>query len=140
VNYTNGAVGTLAYSWELPAPFGGLRLSKIQGTAGAITFESNGFLAVQSGKRRRISMAGLLDPTGTRGMWNDFLRGLETGADTLYTLDMAQRDLRFVEDASATHGARCREELLQSCGATWPSRRSTEESTFPLQPLGDHAP
>jgi hypothetical protein len=30
-------------------------------------------------------------------MWLDFLRALRTGAETHYTLDMAQRDLRMVE-------------------------------------------
>jgi UDP-N-acetylglucosamine 3-dehydrogenase len=100
VKYTNGAVGTLAYSWELAAPFGGLRLSKIQGTKGAITFESNGFLAVQTGRRRRVRLLGLADPTGTRAMWSDFLGALETGAETDYTLEMAQRDLRHVEEAN----------------------------------------
>jgi hypothetical protein len=30
-------------------------------------------------------------------MWLDFLGALRTGAETHYTLDMAQRDLRMVE-------------------------------------------
>ena len=33
-------------------------------------------------------------------MWSNFLQALATGADPVYTLDMAQRDLRHVEDAS----------------------------------------
>ncbi|MEO5567610.1 MAG: Gfo/Idh/MocA family oxidoreductase [Gemmatimonadaceae bacterium] len=105
VRYRNGAVGTLAFSWELAAPFGGLRLSKIQGTKGAITFESNGFAAVQTGRRRSVRLPAFRDPTGTRAMWNDFLGALETGAETLYTLDMAQRDLRHVEAASTSFDA-----------------------------------
>lgn len=96
LRYSNGAVGSLAHSWELDAPLGGLRLSKIQGTAGAITFESNGFFAVQSGRRRVVRMPAFSDPTGTRAMWDDFLFAIESGNETLYTLDMAQRDLRNV--------------------------------------------
>jgi hypothetical protein len=72
-------------------------LSKIQGTAGAITFESNGFFAVQTGRRRSVRFPAFTDPTGTRAMWDDFLFAIESGAETLYTLDMAQRDLRNVE-------------------------------------------
>jgi predicted dehydrogenase len=98
--YSSGAVGTLAFSWELAAPLRGLRLSKIQGTRGAITFESNGFAAVQTGRRGALRLPAFADPTGTLAMWNDFLRTLASGADPVYTLDMAQRDLRHVEEAS----------------------------------------
>jgi predicted dehydrogenase len=104
--FAGGGVGTLAYSRELAAPFGGLRLSKLQGTTGAVTFESNGLAAVFTGRRRGIRLDGVLDPTGSRAMWRDFLSALHTGAEPAYTLDMAQRDLRHVEDASASFDAR----------------------------------
>ncbi|MBA3404572.1 MAG: Gfo/Idh/MocA family oxidoreductase, partial [Gemmatimonadaceae bacterium] len=42
LRYACGAVGTIAHSWEIAAPLGHLRRSKIQGTHGAVTFESNG--------------------------------------------------------------------------------------------------
>lgn len=99
LRYQNGAIGTLLHSWELAAPLGGLRLSKIQGTKGAITLESNGFAAAISGRRPAFHMPAFLDPAGTRAMWDDFLWSLETGAESRYTLDMAQRDLRHVEQA-----------------------------------------
>ena len=47
--YANGAVGVLAHSWELRAPLRGVRLSKVQGLGGAITFESNGLAAFSTG-------------------------------------------------------------------------------------------
>jgi predicted dehydrogenase len=97
MKYTNGAVGSLAFSWELRAPFGCLRLSKVQGTHGAITFESNGLAMLATGPRLQVRLPALGDPTGRRAMWLDFLRALRTGAETRYTLDMAQRDLRMVE-------------------------------------------
>ena len=62
--YANGAVGTLAHSWELAAPLGGLRLSKVQGTLGAVTFESNGLAAVTTGRRRSLRLLALGDPLG----------------------------------------------------------------------------
>ena len=101
VRYAGGAVGTLAFSWELAAPLGGLRLSKIQGTKGAITFESNGFLVVQTGKRRLLRAPAFLDVTGTRTMWKDFLHALRTGSEAAYTLDMARRDIRHVHASGA---------------------------------------
>ena len=41
-NYDNGAVGSLYYSREIPSMLKGLRLSKLYGRKGVITFESNG--------------------------------------------------------------------------------------------------
>jgi UDP-N-acetylglucosamine 3-dehydrogenase len=96
--YANGAVGTLAHSWELAAPFGGLRLSKVQGTRGAVTFESNGFAHVTTGRRRSIGLR-LRDTLGYRAMFSDFLSALRTGASPQFTLELARRDLQYLEDA-----------------------------------------
>lgn len=97
--YTNGAVGTLAHSWELAAPFGGLRLSKVQGTLGAVTFESNGLVAITSGRHRSLALMALSDPLGYRAMFADFLHALRTGDTPHFTLAMAQRDLRMLGQA-----------------------------------------
>ena len=100
-DYANGAVGTLAYSWELAAPLGGLRLSKMQGTLGAVTFESNGFAMAVSGRSPSVSVH-FRDPLGYNAMWTDFLHALRTGAEPYFTLAMGRRDLRLLEDAGAT--------------------------------------
>ena len=97
--YANGAVGSLAHSWELAAPFGGLRLSKVQGTRGAVTFESNGLVVVTTGRRRSLRVPAFNDPLGYRAMLADFLWALRTGAPALFTLELAQRDLRLLEQA-----------------------------------------
>jgi UDP-N-acetylglucosamine 3-dehydrogenase len=99
LTYTNGAVGTVAYSWELAAPFGGLRMSKIQGTLGAITFESNGLVSFGTGRARSLSIAPAGDPLGRRAMWRDFLHAFRTGEAPRFTLGMAQRDLMILEAA-----------------------------------------
>ena len=44
--YDNGAVGSLLYSREIPSLFRGLRLSKLFGRDGMITFESNGLFVL----------------------------------------------------------------------------------------------
>ena len=103
--YANGAAGTLAHSWELAAPLGGLRLSKVQGTAGAVTFESNGFAVLTTGPRRWLDVPAFADPLGYRAMLADFLWSLRSGAPPLYTLDMAQRDLLLLEQAERSMAA-----------------------------------
>jgi len=95
--YAGGAVGTLAHSWELAAPFGGLRLSKVQGTLGAVTFESNGLAVVTTGRRRSVRILAFQDPFGYRAMHADFLRAVRTSGAPRFTLQMAQRDLLFLE-------------------------------------------
>ena len=102
LRYTSGAVGTLAHSWELAAPLGGLRLSKVQGTLGAVTFESNGLAAVTSGPSRSIRLFAHRDPLGYRAMLVDFLQALRTGEPPRFTLAMAQRDLRLLEQAECS--------------------------------------
>ena len=98
--YANGAVGTLAHSWELRAPFGALRVSKVQGTEGAVTFESNGLAAFTTGKRRSLFLPSG-DALGYRAMLADFLWALRTGGPELFTLEMAQRDLLLLEKAQS---------------------------------------
>ena len=97
--YTNGALGTLAHSWELPAPFRGVRFSKVQGTRGSVTFESNGLVAFSNGRRRSLQIAAVRDALGYRTMLLDFLHALQTGMAAQYTLEAAQRDLALIEEA-----------------------------------------
>ena len=47
--YDNNAVGSLYYSREIPSLFRGLRLSKLYGRRGVITFESNGLFVLARG-------------------------------------------------------------------------------------------
>jgi len=101
--YANGAVGTLAHSWELAAPFGGMRLSKIQGTRGAITFESNGLAYLGTGAARSFGVPALGgDFLGYRAMFSDFLSAIRSGRQAQFTLDLAERDLRLLEQAEAS--------------------------------------
>lgn len=108
LRYETGAVGTIAHSWELAAPLGGMRLSKVQGTLGAVTFESNGLAALTSGRHRSFILPALRDPLGYRAMLTNFLRAVRTGEAPLFTLDMAQRDLVLLEQAErGLAAARC---------------------------------
>lgn len=102
--YAGGAVGTLSYSWEVPSPLKGLRLSRIYGREGALTFESNGLFVFQRGRRLRLRFPGLRDIAGYRGMWRDLVEALRTGREPAMTLDDAERDVRLVREAYRTAG------------------------------------
>lgn len=101
LQYAEGAVGALYHSWEVPSLFQGLRWSKIYGTEGSITFESNGLIVLVRGRRKRVILPGFRDIAGYRRMFEDFFRCLREGGDPEYSLQHAERDLRFVEDAYA---------------------------------------
>lgn len=97
--YAGGAVGTLAYSWEVPSPLRGLRISRIHGTRGSVTFESNGVFVFVHGERTRFHVPRPWDISGYRAMFEDFLGALRTGREPRMTLEMAERDVRLVHDA-----------------------------------------
>jgi len=97
--YDSGTVGTLAYSWGVPSPLQGLRVSQILGSQGTATFESNGIFLNLSGKNRRFRFPGFRDIGGYRGMFEDIFHAIRTGAEPQVTLDMAENDVRLVEAA-----------------------------------------
>ena len=100
--YEEGAVGTLAHSWEIPSPLRGLRISRIYGTRGSAAFESNGFFVRVTGVRPRLIFPGLRDIAGYRAMFRDFLHTIRTGAEPLMSLARAQRCLELIEAAYRT--------------------------------------
>jgi predicted dehydrogenase len=116
--YAGGAVGTLAHSWELAAPLGGLRLSKVQGTLGAVTFESNGLCAVVTGRRRLVWAPVRGDPLGYAAMLADFLTAVRTGRPERFTLEAAQRDLAMLEEADRAMQRRARDEARADSGSS----------------------
>lgn len=96
MKYAGGVVGTLAFSWEVPSPLQGLRISKIYGRKGTVTFESNGIFVYVQGTRTRFYVPGLRDIAGYRAMFIDFIDAIRTGKESEMTLDMAERDVRLV--------------------------------------------
>ena len=100
--YAEGAAGALFFSWNTPSLLKGVRLSRIYGTEGSITFESNGLFVLALGKRTRLRFPGVRDLTGTRAMFRDFLGVLRGGRAPEFTLALARRDLELVEAAYRT--------------------------------------
>lgn len=95
--YEEGPIGTLLYSWEINALFKGLRLSRIYGTKGSITFESNGVFIFVRGTKWRFIFPGFSDIGGKKGMFADFFRALRIGEEPAFNLALAKRDLEIIE-------------------------------------------
>jgi hypothetical protein len=102
VEYGEGPVATLHYSWEVPAPLKGLRLSHVWGTDGAVTFETNGLFVAARGRRWSLRLPGVRDIAGYRAMWRDFLEALCDRRPPSMTLELAERDLALVETVYAS--------------------------------------
>jgi len=102
VKYEEGMIGTLLYSWEIKGLFKGLRLSRIYGTAGSITFESNGLFIFIRGKKWKLIFPGLSDISGTKKMFGDFFYALKNGCEPAFSFSCAKEDIVLIEEAYKT--------------------------------------
>jgi predicted dehydrogenase len=102
--YDNEAVGALYYSREVPSLFQGLRLSKLFGRDGIITFESNGLFVLARGRGLpRLLVPGLLrDIRGYKAMYRDFVRAIREGSTPEMSLERAMEDQRLMEQVYAS--------------------------------------
>ena len=101
--YDNGAVGSLFYSREVPSLFRGVRLSKLFGREGIITFESNGaFVLARGNGRPRLLVPGFRDIRGYRAMYRDFLGAIREDRAPEMSLERAMDDQRLMEQVYAT--------------------------------------
>jgi len=101
--YDNGAVGSLSYSREIPSLWRGLRLSKISGRDGVITFESNGLFVAARGKGfPQLAHPGVRDIRGYQAMYRDFLASVRTGRAPEMSLERAMADQRLMDRVYAT--------------------------------------
>jgi predicted dehydrogenase len=96
--YDNGAVGSLYYSREVPSLLQGLRLSKLFGRDGIITFESNGAFVLVRGKGLpRLLVPGVRDIRGYQAMYRDFVRAIREERAPEMSLERAMDDQRLME-------------------------------------------
>jgi predicted dehydrogenase len=95
--YDNGAVGSLYYSREIPSLFRGLRLSKLYGRKGIITFESNGLFVLARGNGFRLLFPGFRDIRGYRAMYRDFVRAIRDDTPPEMSLERAMDDQRLMD-------------------------------------------
>ena len=100
--YDNDAVGTLYYSREVPSLLRGLRVSKLFGREGIISFESNGaFVVVRGRGLPRLLCPGFRDIRGYRAMYRDFLGAIRSGRTPEMSLETAMADQRVMEQIYA---------------------------------------
>jgi predicted dehydrogenase len=101
--YDTGAAGALYYSREIPSLFRGLRLSKLFGRRGVITFESNGAIVVARGRGlpRVIVPGWLRDVRGYGAMYRDFMGAIREGRAPEMSLERALEDHRLMEQLYA---------------------------------------
>jgi predicted dehydrogenase len=103
--YDNGAVGSLYYSREVPSLFRGLRLSKLFGRKGIITFESNGaFVVVRGTGTPRLLLPGFRDIRGYQAMYRDFARSIRNGGRPEMSLERALEDQQLMDRVYASLG------------------------------------
>jgi len=101
--YDTGAVGSLYYSREIPSFLRGLRVSKLFGRKGVISFESNGTIMVVRGQGApRVEFPGFRDIRGYRAMYRDFHRAIRTGAVPEMSLERAMDDQRLMDQIYAS--------------------------------------
>ena len=101
--YDNDAVGSLYYSREVPSFWRGLRVSKLFGREGVVTFESNGaFVIVRGRGLPRLILPGLRDIRGYQAMYRDFARAIRGGLAPEMSLERAIEDHRLMDQVYAT--------------------------------------
>ena len=99
---TSGSFINLQYSWEIDSLLSGLRISKIYGTQGSITFESNGIFIMVRGKKWKFKIPKLSHITGFEPMYMDFLNSIRTNSKAQFDWQMAMKDLQLIENAYAS--------------------------------------
>ncbi|HVL69514.1 MAG TPA: Gfo/Idh/MocA family oxidoreductase [Vicinamibacterales bacterium] len=101
--YDNGAAGALYYSREIPSLLKGLRLSKLFGRRGIITFESNGAFVIARGAGvPRVLFPGVRDIRGYQAMYRDFYGAIREGRQPEMSLERAIEDQRLMDRVYAT--------------------------------------
>jgi UDP-N-acetylglucosamine 3-dehydrogenase len=96
--YDNDAVGSLYYSREIPSLLRGLRVSKLLGRDGIISFESNGLFVIVRGRGLpRLIVPGLRDIRGYQAMYRDFVRSIREQRPPEMSLERAIEDQRLMD-------------------------------------------
>src|SRR5688500_9760000 len=103
--YDNDAVGSLFYSREVPSLFRGLRVSKLFGRKGVITFEWNGLSVIARGQGTpRLLFPGFRDMRGYRAMYRDFVAAVIEGRAPEMSLERAIEDQQLMDQVYASVG------------------------------------
>jgi UDP-N-acetylglucosamine 3-dehydrogenase len=99
VAFKNGAIGKLLHSWRIVNPAMGMSLSKIYGTDGLITFESNGLFFSVHGKKKRIVFINPFDLLGFKAMHRSFIENYMNNIPWEPSLERIKQELKLIESA-----------------------------------------
>jgi predicted dehydrogenase len=99
VKFENGVNGKLFHSWRIPNRFKGIGLSKIYGTEGVITFESNGLFTSVRGIKNKKYFADFTDFLGYKKMLKSFVEDYSSGKQWNPGLDRIAMELKLVDSA-----------------------------------------
>ena len=99
VKFNNGVCGKLFHSWRIPNRFKGLALSKIYGTDGVITFESNGLFISAFGKKKKKHFADISDFLGFKKMLSSYVDNFIKDKPWEPDLNRIETELKLVEAA-----------------------------------------
>ncbi|MCL1864633.1 MAG: Gfo/Idh/MocA family oxidoreductase [Spirochaetes bacterium] len=99
VKFNNGISGKLFHSWRIPNRFKGMSLSKIYGTDGVITFESNGLFISAYGKKKKKFFADTSDFLGYKKMLSSFVDNFIKGKPWEPDLNRIEMELKLVHAA-----------------------------------------
>jgi predicted dehydrogenase len=99
IRFKNGIVGKLLHSWNIINPMKGISLSKIYGTDGVITFESNGLFFSVHGKKKRVIFINPSDFLGFKAMHRALIEDYMTGNPWQPSLGRIKEELKLIECA-----------------------------------------
>ncbi len=101
-DYDTGAVGALLYSREVPSLMRGVRMSKLYGRRGVISFESNGGAVVvrRAGRLPRVQRPQWRDIRGYQAMYLDFAASIDAGRQPSMSLERAREDQVLMEQVA----------------------------------------
>jgi len=99
INFDNGAVGKLLHSWRIPNPLKGVGLSKIYGSDGIITFESNGLFVYISGKKKKFIFTNPTDFLGYKAMHRAFINAYISNEPWQPSLERIRLEMKLVTSA-----------------------------------------
>ena len=99
VKFNNGMSGKLFHSWIIPNRFKGMSLSKIYGTDGVITFESNGLFISAYGKKKKKYFADISDFLGYKKMLSSFVENFLKGKPWEPDMNRIETEFKLVSAA-----------------------------------------
>lgn len=109
--FENGVIGKLLHSWRIPNRFRGIGISKIYGTDGVITFESNGLYASVYGKKKKMAFFSPFRFLGFRDMHKAFVENYIAGKPWRPDLERIKVEMKIIEAAYRSLKSRKFEEI-----------------------------